>query len=154
MREGESLTRKKTAGTAPDEDNVRKSAVTFSDTNMVETIRSFDSITTRTVAVDANEQLEAHLGSTSFETVNSFGSISTTRTVVVDAKEHLEAHRDSTSSNFIPGVKDVTKGVHDIARNAKHYGRIFRGDDGIFEVNQEQLDRVRISKCKTEGVGG
>jgi 23S rRNA U2552 (ribose-2'-O)-methylase RlmE/FtsJ len=84
------------------------------------------------------------------ETVRSFGS-SATRTIVVDAAEKLEGHRDSTSGNFIPGVKDVTKGVHDIAKNAKSYVRIFRGDDGIFEVNQEQLDRVRMSKCKMEG---
>jgi mannose-6-phosphate isomerase class I len=151
MRKGNTSTRKKTAGPASDEDNVRKSAVTFSDANMVKTIRSFNSSTTRTVAVDANEQLEAHLGSTSFETVNSFGSISTTRTVVVDAKEHLEAHLDSSTGHLIPSVQDVTKGVQNVVRSAKHYGRIFRGDDGIFEVNQEQLDRVRMSKCKMEG---
>jgi hypothetical protein len=150
---GDSVTKKKTAGPAPDEGNDRKSTVTFSDADKVETIRSFDSSTTpRTVVVDANGHLESRLGTTSFEeAVNAFGSISTTRTVVVDPKEHLEAHRDSVSSNFIPDVKDMTKGVQDIARNAKTYVNIFRGEDGIFEVNQEQLDRVRMSKCNWKG---
>jgi hypothetical protein len=80
-----------------------------------------------------------------------FGSsvVSTTRTVVVNPEEQLEAHRDSTSSNLIPGVKDVTKGMYDVARNAKTYIRIFRiGDNESLEVSQEQLDRVRMSKCK------
>jgi hypothetical protein len=83
-----------------------------------------------------------------------FGSSSLTRTVVVDAAEQLEAHRDTTSSSFIPGVKDVTQGVQDVMRNAKSYVRIFRIDNETFDVNQEQLDRVRMSKCETQGGTG
>jgi hypothetical protein len=158
MREGDSLTRKKAAGPARDEDNVRKRAVSFSDANMVETIRSFGT-------VDAKEHLEAHLGSTSSETERSFDTITIctssetelsfdsniiSRTFVVDAAEHLEAHLGSSSSdNFIPGVKEVTQSMQNVVRSAKDYGRIFRCEDGIFEVNQKQLDRVRISKCET-----
>jgi hypothetical protein len=79
----------------------------------------------------------------------SFGS-SITRTVVVDAAEQFEGHRDSTSSSLIPGVNDVTQGVQDVVRNAKNYVRIFRIDNEIFDVNQEQLDRMRMSKCETK----
>jgi hypothetical protein len=122
MTEDDGLTIKIAAEDIPYEDRARASVVSFSE--------------------DANTA----------ETVRSFGS-SVTRTIVVDAAEELEAHRDSTSSNFIPGVKDVTKGVQDIARNAKSYVRIFRIDNEIFDVNQEQLDRVRMSKCKIEGSG-
>jgi hypothetical protein len=123
MAEHDGLTKTIAVEDIPDEDNARASVVSFSeDANTVETVRSFGS--------------------------------SATRTIVVDAAEQLESHRDNVSSNFIPDVKDVTKGVRDIARNAKTYGRIFRGEDNeIFEVNQEQLDRVRMSKCKIEGTG-
>jgi hypothetical protein len=78
-----------------------------------------------------------------------------TRTSVVNAAEHLEAHRGgSTSSAFIPGIQDVTQGVQDVVRNAKSYVRIFRIDNDTFDVNQEQLDRVRMSKCEFGGRTG
>jgi hypothetical protein len=80
-----------------------------------------------------------------------FGSsFSTTRTVVVDATKDLEAG-STASSKLIPGVNDVIKGVKYVVRSAKHFVRIFHIDNEIFEVNQEQLDRVRMSKCKLEG---
>jgi hypothetical protein len=82
--------------------------------------------------------------------LNSSGS--TTRTIVVDATKDLEAG-STASSKLIPGVNDVTKGVKDVVRNTKECVRIFRIDNEIFEVNQEQLDRVRMSKCDLEGVG-
>jgi hypothetical protein len=75
---------------------------------------------------------------------------STTRTIFVDATQHLEAGSTS-SSKLIPGVNDMTQGVQDVVRNAKECVRMFRVDNEIFEVNVEQLDRVRMSKCSLEG---
>jgi hypothetical protein len=119
MTEGDtsSMTKEIVAEQVPDQNNISESNVTLSDNNPVDASRSFGS--------------------------------SLTRTVVVDAAEQLEGHRDSTSSSFIPGVNDVTQGVQDVVRNAKNYVRIFRIDNEIFDVNQEQLDRVRMSKCET-----
>jgi hypothetical protein len=122
MTEGDTsstyMTKEIAAEQVPDQNNSRESVVTFSDDNPVDASRSFGS--------------------------------SLTRTVVVDAAEQLEGHRDSTSSSFVPGVHDVTQGVQDVVRSAKSYVRIFRVDNEIFDVNQEQLDRVRMSKCETE----
>jgi hypothetical protein len=112
------MTNKIAGEQVPDQNNIRESVVTFSDAN---------------------------LG----DTASPFGS-SLTRTVVVDATQQLEGHRDNTSTSFVPGVNDVTQGVKDVVRNAKSYVRIFRVDNKSFEVNQEQLDRVRMSKCETE----
>jgi hypothetical protein len=120
MTEGDtnSMTKDIVAEQVPDQNNISDSNATFPHAN----------------PVDAS---------------HSVGS-SLTRTVVVDAAEQLEGHRDRTSSSFIPGVNDVTHGVQDVVRNAKSYVRIFRIDNEIFDVNQEQLDRVRMSKCKTK----
>jgi hypothetical protein len=98
---------------------------------------------------NARENLATFSNANPAEAALSFGS----RTVVVDAAEQLEAHRGTISSNFIPGVIDMTQGVQDVVRSAKDYVRIFRIDNEIFDVNQEQLDRVRISKCR-HGKGG
>jgi hypothetical protein len=106
----------------PGQDNIRESVVTFSDANQVDVASPF----------------------------GGSSSISTTRTIVVDATKHLEAG-STTSSKLIPGVNDVTKGMQDVVRSAKHCVRIFRIDNEIFEVNEEQLDRVRMSKCSLEG---
>jgi hypothetical protein len=105
----------------PGQDNIRESVVTFSDANQVDAASPFGG-----------------------------SSMSTTRTIVVDATKHLEAG-STTSSKLIPGVNDVTKGMQDVVRSAKHCVRIFRIDNEIFEVNEEQLDRVRMSKCSLEG---
>jgi hypothetical protein len=109
--------------TAPDEANLRASVVTFYDAKPGDAASPFGS------------------------------NISTTRTAVVDATTHLESHQGSTSSGkLVPGVKDVTKAVHDAVNHAKHCVRMFRVDNEIFEVNEEQLDRVRMSKYELEGV--
>jgi hypothetical protein len=123
MTEGDtsSLTKEIAAAEqVPDQDNIRESVVTFSDSLPRDVARPFRS------------------------------SSSTTRTIVVDAAEQLEAHRGTTSSSFIPGVKEVTQGVQDVVRNAKTYVRIFQIDNETFDVNQEQLDRVRMSKCEAK----
>jgi hypothetical protein len=124
MTEGDSLTKKIAADQVPDLDNIRESVVTFSDVNTGDAVRQI-------------------------------GSSIIVGSVIVDATEQLEAHRGLTSSGkLVPGVKDVTQGVQDAVRNAKSYVKIFRVDNEIFEVNQEQLDRVRMSKCaKKEGTG-
>jgi hypothetical protein len=77
----------------------------------------------------------------------------TTRTFVVDATEQLEAHRGTISSNLIPGVADVTQGVQGVGKSVKECVRMFRIDNEIFDVNREQLDRVRMSKCESGRVG-
>jgi hypothetical protein len=125
--------------TAPGQPNLRESVVTFSgsipadDKAFRESVVTFSHINPR-------------------DTARSFSS-NTTRTIVVDASQHLEAGSTS-SGQLIPGVKDMTKGMQDVARSAKHCVKIFRVDNEIFEVNEEQLDRVRMSKCESEGVGG
>jgi hypothetical protein len=108
----------------PGQDNISESVVTFSDANPVDAASPFGG-----------------------------SSISTTRTVVVDATKHLEASSASSGGKLIPGVKDVTNAVHDGVRHAKHCVSMFRVDNEIFQVNKEQLDRVRMSKCSLEGVG-
>jgi hypothetical protein len=107
----------------PGQDIIRESVVTFSDGNPVDAASPFGG-----------------------------SSIGTTRTVVVDATKHLEAS-SASSDKLIPGMKDVTTAVHGVVRHAKHCVRMFRVDNEIFEVNEEQLDRVRMSKCSLEGVG-
>jgi hypothetical protein len=143
MTEGDSLTKKIAPEPAPDQDNIRESVVTFSNVNPADNDNFRESMVTFS---DVNTG----------DTACSFGSsVDTTRTIVVDATEHLEASRGRISSGkLIPGVKDVTQGVQDAVRSAKDCVRIFRVDNEIFEVNQEQLDRVRMSKCELEGVCG
>jgi hypothetical protein len=130
MTEDDSLPKSIVVGTAPGEANLRESVVTFSG------------------AIPAVTFSHANPG----DTARSFGS-NTTRTIVVDASQHLEAGSTS-SGQLIPGVKDMTKGMQDVVRSAKDCVKIFRVDNEIFEVNEEQLDRVRMSKCESEGVGG
>jgi hypothetical protein len=140
MTEGETLAERIEAEKALGEDthNLRESVVTFSIDTPADDKKFRESVVT---FYDANPGEGASpLGS----------SGSTTRTIVVDATQHLEAG-SITSSKLIPGVNDVTKGMQDVVRSAKHCVRVFRIDNEIFEVNQEQLDRVRMSKCKLEG---
>jgi hypothetical protein len=139
MTERDNLAKSIEAEAATGEANFRKSVVTFSDANPADDSNFRESVVTFS---DANPG----------DAARSFGSISTTRTIVVDATQHLEAG-STASSKLIPGVNDVTKGVKDVVRNAKECVRIFRVDNEIFEVNEEQLDRVRMSKCDLEGVG-
>jgi hypothetical protein len=144
VAEGDSSTKQIAAELAPDQDNIRESVVRFSDVNPADNDNFRESMVT---FYDANPG----------KTVRPFGSsVDTTRTIVVDATEHLEASRGSTPSSgkLIPGVKDVTQSVQDAVRSAKDCVRIFRIDNELFEVNQEQLDRVRMSKCELEGVCG
>jgi hypothetical protein len=121
MTEGDHLAKSIEAGTSPDHNNIRESVVTFCDANLGDDASPF-----------------------------STSGISTTRTIVVDATQHLEAG-STTSSKLIPGVNDMTQGVQDVVRNAKECVRMFRVDNEIFEVNEEQLDRVRMSKCDLDG---
>jgi hypothetical protein len=132
MTEGDNLAGRIEAETATGEASFRKSVVTFSDANPAD---------------DSNlkERIAPFSDSNPGDAARSFGSISTTRTIVVDATQHLEAG-STTSSRLIPGVNDVTKGVQDVVR-------MFRVDNEIFEVNEEQLDRVRMSKCDLERIG-
>jgi hypothetical protein len=136
MTEDDSLPKSIVVETAPGEANLRKSVVTFSgaipadDKNFRESVVTFS---------------HANPG----DTARSFGS-NTTRTIVVDASQHLEAGSTS-SGQLIPGVKDMTKGMQDVVRSAKDCVKMFRVDNEIFEVNEEQLDRVRMSKCELEG---
>jgi hypothetical protein len=141
MIEGETLAERIAAERAPGEDNFRKIGITFSGDNSGGDKKFRESVVSFS---DANP----------VDTANPYGSSSgsTTRTVVVDATKHLEAGSTS-SGNLIPGVNDVTKGMQDVVRSAKHCVKIFRIDTEIFEVNEEQLDRVRMSKCDLEGVG-
>jgi hypothetical protein len=138
--EGDCLSKGIAVETSPDEHNLRNSVVTFEGANPADDKNNFrESVVTFS---DANP-------------IHAAGplrsSSSTTRTIVVDATTHLEAGSTS-SGKLIPGVRDVTKGVHDVVTSAKHCVRIFRVDNEIFEVNEEQLDRVRMSKCELEGV--
>ena len=131
MAEDDSLPKSIAVETVPGEVNLRQSVVTFSssipadDKNFRETVVTFS---------------HANPGDAS----RPFGN-STTRTIVVDATQHLEAG-STTSGNLVPGVRDMTKGMQDVARSAKDCVKIFRVDNEIFEVNEEQLDRVRMSK--------
>jgi hypothetical protein len=132
MTEGDdSLPKRIEVETSPGEANLRESVVTFSDSNTADDKKFRESVVT-------------------FYDANSFGS-NTTRTIVVDAALHLEAG-SIKSGKLIPGVEDVTIGMQDVVRSAKHCVRIFRVDNEIFEVNEEQLDRVRMSKYELEGV--
>jgi hypothetical protein len=140
MTAGDSLPKRIAVETVPSsQDNIRESMVTFSDANKADDNNFKGSVT----LYDAKPGGAA----------SPFGSsISTTRTVVVDATKHLESHQGSTSSGkLIPGVKDVTSAVHDVVKHAKHCVRMFRVDNEIFEVNEEQLDRVRMSKFEFGG---
>jgi hypothetical protein len=139
MTEGDHLAKSIEAETVTGEANFRKSVVTFSDANPADGSTFKESVVT---FCDANPG----------DAARSFGSISTTRTIVVDATQHLEAG-STASSKLIPGVNDMTKGVQDVVRNAKECVRMFRVDNEIFEVNEEQLNRVRMSKCDLDGVG-
>jgi hypothetical protein len=121
MTEGDQLAKSIEAGIGPDHNNIKESVVTFCDANMG----------------DDASPLSTSAGST-------------TRRIVVDATQHLEAGSTS-SSKLMPGVNDMTQGVQDVVRNAKECVRMFRVDNEIFEVNVEQLDRVRMSKCSLEG---
>jgi hypothetical protein len=137
MTEGETLSERIAAERVPGQDNFRQSSVvTFSSDISADDKTFRKSIVT---FYDANPG----------DGASPFGgsSMSTTRTIVVDATKHLEAG-STTSSKLIPGVNDVTQGMQDVVRSAKHCVRIFRVDNEIFEVNQEQLDRVRMSKCE------
>jgi hypothetical protein len=136
MTEDDSLPKRIAVEVAPGEANLRESVVTFSSSIPADYKNSRESVVTFS---------HANPG----DAARSFGS-HTTRTIVVDATQHLEAGSTS-SGNVIPGVKDMTKGMQDVVRSAKHCVRIFRIDNEIFEVNEEQLDRVRMSKCELEG---
>jgi hypothetical protein len=136
MTEGDSLPKRIEEETSPGEANLRESVVTFSESNTADVNKFRESVVT---FYDANPA----------DTALSFGS-NTTRTIIVDATTHLEAGSTS-SGNLIPGVKDMTKGVQDVVTTAKDCVKIFRIDNEIFEVNEEQLDRVRMSKCELEG---
>jgi hypothetical protein len=136
MTAGDSLAKRIAAEQVPSQDNIRESMVTFSDANKADDNNFRGSVTF----------YDAKPG----DAASPFGS--STRTVVVDATKHLESHqgsRTTSSGKLIPGVKDVTKAV---VNHAKHCGRMFRVDNEIFEVNEEQLDRVRMSKYELEGV--
>ena len=138
MTAGDSLPKRIAAEHVPSQDNIRESMVTFSDANKAEDNNFRGSVTF----------YDAKPG----DAASPFGS--STRTVVVDATKHLESHqgsRTTSSGKLIPGVKDVTSAVHDVVKHAKHCVRMFRVDNEIFEVNEEQLDRVRMSKCELEG---
>jgi hypothetical protein len=132
MTEDDSLPKMIAVETAPGEVNLRESVVTFSSSIPADDKQFFrESVVT---FYDANPG----------DTASSFGS-NTTRTIVVDATQHLEAGSTS-SGQLIPGVKDMTKSMQDVVRSVKHCVKIFRVDNEIFEVNEEQLDRVRMSK--------
>jgi hypothetical protein len=136
MTEDDSLPKRIAVETVPGEVNLRESVVTFSSSIPADDKQFRESVVT---FYDANPG----------DTARSFGS-NTTRTIVVDATQHLESGSTS-SGQLIPGVKDMTKGMQDVVRSAKDCVKIFRVDNEIFEVNQEQLDRVRMSKYELEG---
>jgi hypothetical protein len=139
--EGDSYPKRIVVETAPDGATLRNSVVTFSDSNTADVNNFRGGVVTFTGAspLDAARPFR------------SSSSSSTTRTVVVDATKHLE-EGSTTSDKLVPGVDDVTKGVQDVVTSAKHFVRIFRIDNEIFEVNEEQLDRVRMSKYEFGGV--
>jgi hypothetical protein len=90
-----------------------------------------------------------------FSYFGDFDGGSSNTGVFIDAVEHLESHRGiPIPTHFIPTVGDVTRGVKGVATNAQQAVRIFHiGDHEIFEVSQEQIDRVRTSKSNVQGVG-
>jgi hypothetical protein len=137
--EGDSFPKRIVVETAPGGATLRNRVVAFSDSNTAD-IKNF-----REGAVTFSD-------ASPMDAARPFRSSSSTstRTIVVDATKHLEAG-STTSGKVLPGVEDVKKGVQDVVMSAQQCVRMFRVDNEIFEVNEEQLDRVRMSKCETQG---